>query len=445
MTLIEDVTTVVDAYAATKVAVATEEMQRTIDKQNATISLSQQNLATVNARVGDLSTQLSNQATALSGKDQQIAALNTQLSTAQSALAAATADDASDNAKITALSSQVTALQAQLAGAVQASGGYSPPAANTVAPVSGKSPSLALGASTKNLVFPEGVFQWSDTAEAAGNAGGWFRSAGVFGQGIGKTILQLAANSGKTAIDKAARGSGVILKYLFRIDGATEFGGFSIIGTAQSVMKYFNGLNVYKGRRGYVHDLYVEGIPGYDSAPPGETPSINNNSSIGEHFQRIYLNLKGSSSGFASNHSSDTLLEDFELYDSTFGAGAAFYKETNATIRNGKVHGNAKPGLNFEQTTGLVTIENVEFSGNGVDIAINANQAYKSATFEIEEPKKSLGVPLSIRIGSAGYLDFESRDTAVKQSQSWADVWVTIDGVRKAAKDWGASVVTCLS
>jgi hypothetical protein len=300
-------------------------------------------------------------------------------------------------------------------------------------------PSLLIGTSTKALTFAPGDFTalWADFAEAAGYAGAWWRNADIWGSGVDKTFIGIKANSGTKTVPT----SGTNQYNLARVDGATGMHGLTITGTPQAKTKEFNGLLIYKGAGSLISDVKVKLIIGSGSAPPNETFGANNNKSVGVRFLRFESDGSGGgASGFGDNSSSGTILEDAYCHDSTFAAGAAFYKTVNAQIVGGRFLRNAKVGINFEQITTATTLTGVEVHDTGgPDISITSNLA--SAPFRIIEPKLFPGQILKIRVSAIGYLDAALGQTsfgtaATSQKQRWSDILVTLGGVTKPADQW---------
>ncbi len=221
------------------------------------------------------------------------------------------------------------------------------------------------------LTFPADVFQFSNFSQASSSAtygfGLWIPvNVGIAGsgKGVGGTSFQMVPNSST----KQAPTSGTNELQYWNIQHtgsnpvvpvvANWYGQhFSLIGTEQGHL--YNGFKIQHANGGKLVDVYVEGMPGNNSAPPGETFAINVNNSADFTCERVEVDgrrtrqggtLSIGASPWGANSAARTILRDCYFHDSyasmpTFWQSPGFQTFGLRSVDN-------RVGVNHENTKG---------------------------------------------------------------------------------------------
>ncbi len=267
--------------------------------------------------------------------------------------------------------------------------------------------------------FLPGTYDFSDFAMGVNDYGflAWHSGssgpAGIRGSGPGKTVFQMRPGSsqqaGKVPPQSAFASGGVNSLHLFRADGDTVLSGFELRGSEQGHL--YNGLLIYQGNGATLSDLLVSGIPGNNSANPGETFSINLFRAANTQASRIEIdgrNANGTrvgASGLGINFGNGTVVDDLLVHDMRYGHALAAYSTSDVTLNRPRLVNNEQ-ALNFERVSGTVRINQPYFHGNATtngspnyDLAIANDQG--SAQYVITDPTFD-GAKLRVHV--TGYL-----------------------------------------
>lgn len=268
---------------------------------------------------------------------------------------------------------------------------------NLVATVNGVTPAAQVS-------FQPGTFEFSDFTGGVTDYGflAWQTATagpkGLRGSGPGATVFQMRPGSSTRAVDVPPQSTfatgGTNPLYLLRADAGTVLSGFSLLGTDQGHL--YNGLNLYEGAGATVTDVRVKGIPGDNSANPGETFAVNMYRGTNTRLERVEVDgrnaagTKVAASGVGVNFGTGNTITDLYVHDLAHGHGVAAYTTANLALVRPRVE-NSYRGLNFERVTGTVTITQPTLRGqlepNGSPaphIAIASDTG--SASYTITDP-----------------------------------------------------------
>lgn len=240
---------------------------------------------------------------------------------------------------------------------------------NLVATVNGVTPAAQVS-------FQPGTFEFADFTGGAQDYGflAWQTATagpkGLRGSGPDATIFQMRAGSSTRAGDVPPQSTfatgGTNPLYLMRADAGTVLSGFTLLGTNQGHL--YNGLNLYQGTGATVSDVRVRGIPGDNSANPGETFGINLYRNSGTKLERVEVDGRNSAgtkvgaSGVGVNFGADNTINDLYVHDLAHSHGVASYTTGNLTLNRVRVE-NSYRGLNFERCTGTILINQPTLRG----------------------------------------------------------------------------------
>ncbi len=219
--------------------------------------------------------------------------------------------------------------------------------------------------------------------------------------------------------------------YLMSVTGASPaLSGFTLQGTDQGHL--YNGLRVGQATNARIHDVTVAAIPGNNDIPPGETFGINDWRSSGSVYTNVEVDGSGrlGGSGFATNSSSNVTVQHGYFHDMRAN-GTAFWQTNGVTLDDVTVQNNVT-GLNFERTTGSITVNRPTFSGNNQDVYLASDQG--SGDLVITDPtfgntysghKINIQVPKTYR-GVANHFNRSSVRVIIGGVDRTADVvhWV---------------------
>jgi hypothetical protein len=211
---------------------------------------------------------------------------------------------------------------------------------------------------------------------------------GLIGAGSGKTILQLAPNSGTIAPPTAAGSTNNMS--IIRIGTGSSapstawLEGFTLQGSPQDVTTEYNGIMLWYTTDAFVSDVEVLDIPGSGSAPPQETFAFNSTHSTGDMYLNCLADMAGGSAGFGTNYSTGIVRIGCVAKDSTYGAGFTEFECSDLVYADCQSLDNAKAGFNFERATGTVMLANCTTQGNQHELITASDQA--SAVFTIINP-----------------------------------------------------------
>lgn len=267
--------------------------------------------------------------------------------------------------------------------------------------------------------FLPGTYSFSDFAMGAYELGflvwrsGSSGPAGLRGSGPDRTVLQMRPQSSRQAAKVPPQSSfasgDVNPLYLLRADGGTVLSGFELRGSEQSHL--YNGLMIYHGNGAAISDVRVTGIPGNNSANPGETFSINLLRSAGTQMSRIEIDGRNATgnrvaaSGVGINFGNGTVINDLNVHDMRYGHALAAYTTSDLTLTRPRLVNNVQ-ALNFERVSGTVRVTQPYFHGNATadgspnyDLSIANDQG--SAQYIITDPTFD-GPKLMVQV--TGYL-----------------------------------------
>lgn len=285
-----------------------------------------------------------------------------------------------------------------------------------------------------NVSFLPGTYDFSDFTGGAQQFGFllWQTASqgpkGLLGSGKTATVFQMRANSstqaGQVPPQSSFTSGGTNPLYLMRGDNGVVLSGFTLAGTPQGHL--YGGLQLYYANGSQVSDVLVKGIPGDDSANPGETFSINLFRAAGAHLDRLEIDgrdangTKVGASGLGINFGSGAVVTDLYAHDLAYGHGVASYTTDSPTFVRPVVTGGQR-GLNFERVTGTVKITQPNLTGQAeVPIAIASDTG--SATYEISDPVLAAGQKLVVRV--TGYM-------GNARTQDPASVHLLVGGVER--------------
>lgn len=196
------------------------------------------------------------------------------------------------------------------------------------------------------------------------------------------TIAMTAHSSSKSGVVPTADWTTNQL-YLMSVTGASpDLAGFTLRGTAQGHL--YNGLRVGQATNARVDDVTVAAIPGNNDIPPGETFGINDWRTNGSVYTNIEVDGSGrvGGSGFATNSSTNVTVRHGNFHDMRAN-GTAFWQTSGVTLDDVTVKNNVT-GLNFERTTGTITVNDPTFAGNNQDVYLASDQG--GGTLVIKDP-----------------------------------------------------------
>jgi hypothetical protein len=232
------------------------------------------------------------------------------------------------------------------------------------------------------------------------------KATALLGSGIDQTILAVPAHTMSKssaamippqppAADYAFNDSGTNPLQILRTDSA-DLSDLTVRGTPQRDL--YNGIMLYQRRGARVTDVKVTGIPGGNSANPGETFSINNYRGTQLHLLRVELDGLDASghrvgaSGLGNNMGHDLTVEDSYSHDMRYGAGFTHYKMTGTiTYRRCRSVSNVQP-WNFERCgadgSTSILLEECEFgpSASPVHLTVDSDAEGGSCRVRIVDP-----------------------------------------------------------
>lgn len=285
------------------------------------------------------------------------------------------------------------------------------------------------------LSFLAGTYEFYDFNEA-GNVYGmllWHSILGVRGSGVNRTIFQMHPNSSTKAASVPPQSTfptGTNPLHLMRIDQSPVLSDFSLLATDQGHL--YNGLQLYQTTSATMSNVLIKGIPGDNSANPGETFFVNMYQNSNTTMNSVEIDGKNASgtkvgaSGIGINFGSNNIFNDLYVHDLQYGHAVAAYTTSNITFNRPKIMGNPD-GLNFERTSGTVNINNAYFrnnlDGNGnINFHVLIANDQSSGTFNINDPDFD-GPKLKVRV--TGYM-------GNPRTQNSASVRLFIGGIERA-------------
>lgn len=202
----------------------------------------------------------------------------------------------------------------------------------------------------KQLTLPPATFECLDFAEGADHYGFFAPEnvLGVAGSGIDKTVLKMVPGSSTKAPKIPIQATGATNNYsLLRVGSSTAGAirgpivrGFTLEATDQPIDGHtglphcYNGLQLYFATNSVVNDVRITGIPGNNSANPGETFSINDYRGTRNSLTRVELDGRNpagtrvAASLVGLNYVNSFSATDCHWHDAQFGAGFTSYKST---------------------------------------------------------------------------------------------------------------------
>lgn len=265
-------------------------------------------------------------------------------------------------------------------------------------PNQGSVPATVNGVSPSAVVsFPGGTFDFADFTGGASQYGFLLWKSGTVGPnglaGSGRsTVFQMrpgtSTQAGQVPPQSTFSSGGTNPLYLMRADNAAQLSGFTLAGTPEGHL--YGGLMLYYASGSQVSDVLVKGIPGDNSANPGETFSVNLFRAAGAKLDRLEIDGAGvGASGLGINFGSGAVVTDLYAHDLRYGHGVAVYGSADVTIVRPVVTGGIR-GLNFERTGGTIKIDHPNLTGQAeVPIAVANDQG--SATVNIYDPILAAG------------------------------------------------------
>jgi hypothetical protein len=255
-------------------------------------------------------------------------------------------------------------------------------------------------ATGQQVSFLPGVFEFVDFPANGYASLWWVNVAGV--RGSGQTVFQMRANTSTAASRVPAQPapglSGVTNPlWLARVGGAgpnskgvavttaVQLSGFTLNGTPQGHM--YNGLQLYYADGTTLTDVKVKGIPGNNSANPGETFSIGTVQGRNITFTRVEVDGTDqtgkvvAASGVGLNNSDQITMNDCNIHDSQFGAGVTSY-QCGSAVFNRVRSVNHLAGFNMERCAGGTYVYNqCESSGNPfADLIVDSDKGDTQVT-----------------------------------------------------------------
>jgi hypothetical protein len=243
---------------------------------------------------------------------------------------------------------------------------------------------------------------------------------GIDGAGVDRTIVQMRAGTSSKAGSVPHTDWKTNPLYLLRFGGSPVLKDFTLRATAQGHL--YNGMKLRGTTDARVTNVRVEGVPGNDDIPPGETFGINDANTHGSVYDHVEVDGNHiGSSGFATNSSTDVTVRNSDFTDSAYGNGATFWQTRNVSISNTRSVNNKDFAFNFERVSGTVRITDAVMTGNKQgDLRFASDQG--SAKVTIVDPKFS-GSKLRIKVNS--------RYLGTTNKQRVSDIHVIINGVDK--------------
>lgn len=236
-------------------------------------------------------------------------------------------------------------------------------------------------ASTGIISFPTGTY--ADASDFVVPASypvyGYYLGSGVtglVGTGIDATIISVGSNTmSSTSADKipAQAAGGTNPLWVMRMDGGGP-SNLTIAGTPQVVggkSELYNGIEFYQQTSKTVGGFKVIGIPGDNSANPGETFPVASYRCVNQTLHDIEVDgtdgagTKVSGTGLGLNFSSGTTtVNDCNLHDMGYGHGFSAYQCTG-TMNFNRVNLAGSPGCaNFERCVATITMTNCLFTSS---------------------------------------------------------------------------------
>ena len=384
----------------------------------------------------------------LDGLDQAVATKTQQLQDAAAklvvaqteadALRAQLADANSQNASlqvlVSALNKQVADLQAQLAAYqnVRPTGagfvGY-----ETLPKQTTMTATLAQVPAGTQVTFDTGSFTFSgfDT-----NGYGVFPYGlvGFRGNGRTKTLFSMVPKSSTSASRVPAQSTkSTNPLWLFRFGGnsskpvAVKIDNLTINGTDQGHL--YNGMQLYWATGSTVDKVSVTGIPGDNSANPGETFSIGTYNGNNLTFTNCDIDGRDATgkivgaSGIGLNFNQNVTITDSVIHHRNWGAAVTAYKCSGELVyRNLTLTDNALYALNFEENSnGNVTIDKCNFVRTG-NSELCVDSSVGSLKVTIIDPIFD-GPKLRIKV----HADYNG----LPQKQLKSDIVVIVNGVAR--------------
>lgn len=266
--------------------------------------------------------------------------------------------------------------------------------------------------------FRAGTFEFSDFAMGVNAYGflAWLSGGvgpkGLRGSGPDSTVFRMRAGTstqaGRVPPQSAFATGGTNPLYLMRADASTVLSGFSLVGTDQGHL--YNGLNLYQGSDARLANLAVRGIPGDNSANPGETFGINLYRNVRTQMDAVEIDGRNAAgarvgaSGLGINYGTDLVCNDLYVHDIRYGHAVAAYTTANLTFNRPRFVDNVQ-AMNFERVSGSVAVNRPYFRNNVENGAINYHLTIAndqgSGSFTIVDPDFD-GPKLRVRV--SGYL-----------------------------------------
>jgi hypothetical protein len=228
-------------------------------------------------------------------------------------------------------------------------------------------------ATGKQVSFQPGIFEDSDFASNGYMDLFWINMAGRRGSGIDQTIFRMKPLTSTKASQVPAQSTGSTNQLYLTRDGGSNasslgpqfLSGFTLEGTDQGHM--YNGHILYWGGGSTIVDVKITGIPGDNSANPGETFSENLYNSNDVTITRMEIDGRRASdgkmvgsSGMGLNYSHRLVVNNSNFHHGAFGSGVTHYMSSDVTY-NDTVFSDHLAGANFELCSGYATFNRCTF------------------------------------------------------------------------------------
>jgi predicted xylan-binding protein with Ca-dependent carbohydrate-binding module len=220
-----------------------------------------------------------------------------------------------------------------------------------------------LNSTTNFVTLDKGTFSFDNFNKIPSNGSvlvglGLTKPAGIIGNGIDSTILQMTPNSSTRASSvPTANGTTnqLSLMYYGQKNGLV-LQCFTLKGTPQGHLH--NGLTFNAISNATISHLKLSGAgPGNKNSPPGETFAINDYRGTNNTYSNVEIDGAGTgASAFAANSTAGGTWTDDYAHDNPYSAGIALWQMTGTqTLTNFKSVSN-RVGINLERVYGTVNV-----------------------------------------------------------------------------------------
>jgi hypothetical protein len=226
------------------------------------------------------------------------------------------------------------------------------------------------------VVDLEGTTQQFANFDQGGNVYGIY-SGFIIGFANGNLQMQAGTSTHASSVNSLPNGA-TVQETLIRLGRGSSkattpyLGGVTIQGTSQGHI--YNGVVIYYSTNALVENSSFLGVPGSNSAPPGETTPLNNYLSNGTTVRNILMDGQHvTATGMLNSSCTNVLIQDSTFQNTGSGHGVAAYQTRDMTVQNTKFLNIAKAGLGFEKCTGTLTVSGCTFSGNEHDMVVDTD------------------------------------------------------------------------